>query len=65
MMESNVENEENKMHIKKVYKEKITNLLKLCIGIMIFSFITYVIGIFIYGQFDFCLILGKNLKYCI
>ena len=26
MMESNVENEENKMHIKKVYKEKITNL---------------------------------------
>lgn len=56
MMESNVENEENKMHIKKVYKEKITNLLKLCIGIMIFSFITYVIGIFTYGQFDFGLI---------
>lgn len=47
---------ENKKHIEKIYADKATNLLKICIGIFIFSGLTYLIGIFLYNSFDFGLI---------
>ncbi len=55
-MNIDINDETNRLHIKKVYKEKIRNLLKLCIGIFMFSFFTYIVGIWRYGQFDFGLI---------
>lgn len=47
---------ENKKHIEKIYTDKVTNLLKICIGIFIFNVLTYLIGIFLYDSFDFGLI---------
>lgn len=55
-MNIDINDETNRLHIKKVYKEKIRNLLKLCIGIFMFSFFTYIVGIWRYRQFDFGLI---------
>lgn len=49
-------NQENSKHIKKTYVDKAINLLKICIGISIFSGLTYLFGIFIYNSFDFGLI---------
>lgn len=44
---------ENKEHIKKVYTEKTINLLKICLGLSVFSLCTYLVGIFLYQSFDF------------
>ena len=44
---------ENKEHIKKVYTEKAINLLKVSLGLGIFSLCTYIVGIFLYQSFDF------------
>ena len=46
-------NIKNKKHIKAIYSDKASNLLRICIGISIFSFLTYLIGIFLYHSFDF------------
>lgn len=50
-----MEDLKNRKHIENVYKNKTINLLKICIGLSIFSFATYLIGIF-YNAFDFGLI---------
>lgn len=56
-MKTNETNDtENKNHIKKIYTDKATNLLKICVGISIFSGISYLIGILSYNSFDFGLI---------
>lgn len=44
---------QNVEHIQEIYSEKAINILKICIGIFIFSFITYMIAIFILSNFDF------------
>lgn len=59
-MKSNIENDvkndvDNKAHIKEIYLERATKLLKISIGVFIFSFITYFIPL-LYGAFDFGLI---------
>lgn len=46
---------ENKKHIQEVYIDKAISLLKICIGIFVFSGITYVIAL-LYNVFDFGLI---------
>lgn len=51
-----MEDLKNKKHIENVYKNKTINLLKICIGLSIFSFATYLSGIFFYNAFDFGLI---------
>ncbi len=51
-----IENSKNEKHIENIYADKASNLLKICIGILIFSGITYLIGIFFYDAFDFGLI---------
>ena len=51
-----MENSENKKHIEEVYLDKALNSLKICIGILIFSSITYLIGFFVFHSFDFGLI---------
>lgn len=43
----------NQEHIKKTYIDKASNLLKLSIGISIFSVITYFISMLLYDIFDF------------
>ncbi len=48
--------EENKKHIQKTYTDKAMKLLKICIGLSIFSILTYFIAIFFYQLFDFGLI---------
>lgn len=53
-MDNNIETQK---HIRKIYIDKAINLLKFCIGIFIFSGLTYLIGIFAYNSFDFGLIL--------
>lgn len=35
------EKQKNKKHIEKVYLEKAINILKICIGILIFDGLTY------------------------
>ncbi len=59
-MENNVNNEnskiiENQNHIKKVYSDKALKSLKICIGLLIFSCVTYIIGL-AFNLFDFGLI---------
>lgn len=54
-MENN-ENLNNAKHIEKIYVDKVINLLKICIGLFIFSGLSYLIGIFFYKSFDFGLI---------
>lgn len=49
----NIKNEE---HIDKVYTDKAENLLNICKKLFIFSFVTYLLGMFIYQSFDFGLI---------
>lgn len=44
---------DEKRHIQEVYTDKASNLLKLCIGLLIFDFVTYVFAIFVYSAFDF------------
>lgn len=39
--------------IQKIYTEKATNLLKICIGLSFFSLLTYLVGLFLYSSFDF------------
>lgn len=56
METSETTNLQNKKHIKKIYTDKATNLLKICIGIFIFSGLSYIVGIFLYESFDFGLI---------
>ncbi len=51
-----MEEDENKKHIKEIYKEKAIKLLKIFIIISILSGISYVFGILIYKSFDFGLI---------
>lgn len=51
-----MEDNENKKHIEKIYADKATNLLKICIGILIFSLFSYFVAIFLYSSFDFGLI---------
>lgn len=46
----------NRKHIENVYKNKTINLLKICIGLSILSFATYLSAIFFYNAFDFGLI---------
>lgn len=48
---------ENQKHIEKIYANKATNLLKICIILSIVSGLTYLIGILSYNSFDFGLIL--------
>ncbi len=50
------EEQKNKKHIEKVYLEKAINILKICIGILIFDGLTYLIPILLYKNFDFGLI---------
>ena len=50
------ENSKIEKNIEKIYSDKAKNLLKICIGILIFSGITYLIGISLYNSFDFGLI---------
>ena len=50
------EKQKNKKHIEKVYLEKAINILKICIGILIFDGLTYLIPILLYKNFDFGLI---------
>lgn len=47
-----MENKEN-VDVKKIGKDKACNLLKICMGISLFSVITYVIAILIFDSFDF------------
>lgn len=44
---------ENKNNINKVYTEKSIKLLKICEGLILFDFLTYIIGLLIYNSFDF------------
>lgn len=43
----------NKKHIHKIYTDKATNLLKICLGLLLFDGVTYLIAIFRYNAFDF------------
>ena len=53
-MEEDVKEEiKNKKHIEATYKDKASNLLKICMGVLIFSGISYLIAIFINKSFDF------------
>lgn len=49
-MENKTENNE---HVKKVYADKASNLLRVCMGISAFSFCTYMIDSFLFNAFDF------------
>lgn len=46
----------NREHIKETYVNKSLTLLRICIGISIFSGLTYLYGLLIYNAFDFGLI---------
>ncbi len=49
------ENEEikQKKHLRKIYSERSLNYLSYSVGILIFSFFTYIISILFYNNFDF------------
>lgn len=53
---NDVENNQNKVHIKKVYMDKTGTLLKIGMAIMIISLLTYLIPLFLFENFDFGLI---------
>ena len=53
---NNNQNNENKTHIRKVYKDKAENLLKKCMVIMFLSILTYILPLVLFKAFDFGLV---------
>lgn len=53
---NNNQNNENKIHIRKVYKDKAENLLKKCMVIMFLSILTYILPLVLFKAFDFGLV---------
>lgn len=61
----NVENENvDSKNVEKIYKEKSIKLLKICQGFLCFSFLFYIVGIFLFNSFDFGLIL-ELITFCV
>lgn len=52
---NNAEQNVNQKHIKETYSDKAQNLLKICIGLMVLSLLSYLIAL-AYNTFDFGLI---------
>lgn len=53
---NNNQNNENKIYIRKVYKDKAENLLKKCMVIMFLSILTYILPLVLFKAFDFGLV---------
>lgn len=53
---NNNQNNENKTHIRKVYKDKAENLLKKCMVIMFLSILKYILPLVLFKAFDFGLV---------